>query len=56
MRSGSAGRGAADQALIPNAGMAAVTGPCERLGVIGTLDAAVGPVKQRDRGFGADRC
>ena len=26
---------------------------CERLGVIEALDAAVGPVKQRDRGFGA---
>src|ERR1039457_7371577 len=33
--------------------MAAVTGLCDRLGVIGALDAAVGPVKQRDRGFGA---
>jgi len=33
--------------------MAAVAGLCERLGVIGALDAAVGPVKQRDRGFGA---
>ena len=37
----------------PNAGLAAVTGLCDRLGVIGALDAAVGPVKQRDRGFGA---
>jgi Transposase DDE domain group 1 len=26
---------------------------CDRLGVIEALDAAVGPVKQRDRGFGA---
>ena len=33
--------------------MAAVSELCERLGVIGALDAAVGPVKQRDRGFGA---
>jgi len=33
--------------------MAAVTGLCDRLGVIGALDAAVGPVKQRARGFGA---
>ncbi|MGO9501286.1 MAG: hypothetical protein ACLPUO_06860 [Streptosporangiaceae bacterium] len=31
----------------------AVTGLCDRPGVIGALDAAVGPVKQRDRGFGA---
>src|ERR1039457_6582225 len=45
--------GAVDRALTPNAGMAAVAGLCERLGVIGALDAAVGPVKQRDRGFGA---
>jgi hypothetical protein len=45
--------GAADAALTPNAGMAAVSELCERLGVIGALDAAVGPVKQRDRGFGA---
>jgi hypothetical protein len=33
--------------------MAAVSELCGRLGVIGALDAAVGPVKQRDRGFGA---
>ncbi len=44
--------GAPDRALTPNAGMAAITGLCDRLGVIGALDAAVGPVKQRDRGFG----
>ena len=45
--------GAPDTALTPNAGMAAVSELCERLGVIGALDSAVGPVKQRDRGFGA---
>jgi hypothetical protein len=45
--------GVADRALTPNAGMAAVTELCDRLGVIAALDAAVGPVKQRDRGFGA---
>jgi Transposase DDE domain group 1 len=45
--------GAPDRALTPNAGLAAVTGLCERLDVIGELDAAVGPVKERDRGFGA---
>ena len=45
--------GAPDASLTPNAGMAAVTELCGRLGVIGALDAAVGPVKQRDRGFGA---
>ncbi|MGB3441771.1 MAG: hypothetical protein WBA97_23755 [Actinophytocola sp.] len=33
--------------------MAAVTELVERLGVVSALDAAVGPIKQRDRGFGA---
>jgi hypothetical protein len=45
--------GAPDPALTPNAGLAAVTELCDRLGVIGALDAAVGLIKQRDRGFGA---
>ena len=45
--------GAADRALTANAGLAAVSELCGRLGVIGALDAAVGPIKQRDRGFGA---
>ena len=45
--------GAPDPALTPNAGLAAITELCDRLGVIGALDAAVGPVKQRERGFGA---
>src|ERR1017187_862919 len=45
--------GAPDAALTPNAGLAAVSELCDRLDVIGALDAAVGPVKQRDRGFGA---
>jgi hypothetical protein len=45
--------GAPDAALTPNAGMAVISELCDRLGVIGALDAAVGPVKQRDRGFGA---
>jgi hypothetical protein len=45
--------GAPDPALTPNAGLAVISELCERLGVIGALDAAVGPVKQRDRGFGA---
>jgi hypothetical protein len=45
--------GAPDAALTANAGLAAVTGLCGRLGVVEELDAAVGPVKQRDRGFGA---
>ena len=33
--------------------MAAVTELVERLGVVGELDAAVGPIKIRDRGYGA---
>jgi hypothetical protein len=45
--------GAPDAALTPNAGMAVISELCNRLGVIGALDAAVGPIKQRDRGFGA---
>jgi len=45
--------GAPDAALTPNAGLAVITGLCGRLGVIEAIDAAVGPVKQRDRGFGA---
>ena len=45
--------GAPDRSLTANAGLAAVTELCDRLGVIEALDAAVGPVKQRDRGFGA---
>jgi hypothetical protein len=44
--------GAPDAALTPSAGLAAVSELCDRLGVIAALDAAVGPVKQRDRGFG----
>jgi hypothetical protein len=45
--------GAPDASLTANAGLAAVTELCDRLGVIRALDAAAGPVKQRDRGFGA---
>ena len=33
--------------------MAVISELCDRLGVIGALDAAVGPIKQRERGFGA---
>jgi hypothetical protein len=42
-----------DAAPTPNAGMAVISELCGRLGVAGALDAAVGPIKQRDRGFGA---
>jgi hypothetical protein len=45
--------GAPDRSLTANAGLAVIGELCDRLGVIGALDAAVGPVKQRDRGFGA---
>ena len=45
--------GAPDGSLTANAGLAAVTELCGRVDVIEALDAAVGPVKQRDRGFGA---
>ena len=45
--------GAPDPGLTPSAGLAAITELCDRLGVISALDAAVGPIKQRDRGFGA---
>jgi len=45
--------GSPDASLTANAGLAAVTELCDRLGVIGALDAAAGPIKQRDRGFGA---
>lgn len=33
--------------------MAAISQLVERLGVVVALDAAVGPIKQRDRGFSA---
>ena len=45
--------GAPDPALTPNAGLAVITELCGRLGVVSALDTAVGPIKQRERGFGA---
>jgi hypothetical protein len=45
--------GAPDASLTAHAGLAVISELCDRLGVIGALDAAVGPVKQRDRGLGA---
>ncbi|MGA8757734.1 MAG: hypothetical protein WB611_15625 [Stellaceae bacterium] len=45
--------GSPDRSLTPNAGLAVVSGLCGRLGVIGALDAQVGPMNQRDRGYGA---
>ncbi len=43
--------GAADPWLTKNAGLVAVTELVDRLGVVAALDAAVGPIKARDRGF-----
>ena len=43
--------GADDPSLTAAGGMVAVTELCERLGVIAALDAGMGPVKQRRRGF-----
>jgi len=45
--------GAPDVGLTASAGLAAVTEMCGRLDVIGAIDAATGPIKQRDRGFSA---
>jgi hypothetical protein len=45
--------GAPDPGLTAVSGMAAVTELVRRLGVVEALDAAVGPIKQRDRGFSA---
>jgi hypothetical protein len=42
--------GAPDPSLTPNAGMAAVAELVCRLAVIESLDAAIGPIKQRGRG------
>lgn len=43
--------GAPDPGLTPCAGMVAVTELVDRLDVIKLLDAAIGPIKTRDRGF-----
>jgi hypothetical protein len=48
--------GAPDGSLTANAGLAAVSELCGQLGVIEALDAAAGPVKQRDHGLGARNC
>ena len=45
--------GAPDRSLTANAGLAAITELCDRLGVIKALDQAAGPIKQRNRGAGA---
>ena len=42
--------GAPDPALTPVSGLAAVTELVDRLGMIRLLDAAIGPIKARDRG------
>jgi hypothetical protein len=43
--------GAPDPSLTPVSGLAAVTELVDRLGMIKLLDAAIGPIKTRDRGF-----
>jgi hypothetical protein len=43
--------GAPDGSLTGFSGMLAVTELVDRLGVIDRLDAAIGPIKKRDRGF-----
>lgn len=54
MSTTSSGAGCApDESLTRFPGLAAVTELTERLGVIDRLDAAVGPIKTRDRGFSA---
>jgi hypothetical protein len=45
--------GAPDPSLRRVSGMAAVSELCDQLGVIQALDAAVGPIKQRARGYSA---
>ena len=45
--------GVPDAALTANGGLAAVSELCGRLGVIKSIDAAAGPVKQRNRGYSA---
>jgi hypothetical protein len=45
--------GAPDESLTRFSGLTAVTELCDRLGVIDKLDAAVGPIKTRERGFTA---
>jgi len=45
--------GAPDQSLTQYSGMAAVTELVDRLGMVRLLDAAIGSIKSRDRGFTA---
>ena len=45
------GIGAPDRSLTPVSGMVAVTELVDRLAMVTLLDAAIGPIKARDRGF-----
>lgn len=45
--------GASDESLTRFSGLSAVTALGDRLGLIDRLDAAIGPIKTRDRGFTA---
>jgi hypothetical protein len=43
--------GAPDESLTPVSGVVALSELVGRLGLIGALDDAIGPIKQRDRGL-----
>lgn len=45
--------GVSDRSLTAVSGMVAITELVDRLGMVRLLDAAVGPIKKRGRGFGA---
>ncbi|MGH3546206.1 MAG: hypothetical protein ACRDPW_09820 [Mycobacteriales bacterium] len=45
--------GVSDSTLTSVSGRVAITKLVDRLGVMETLDTAVGPIKARDRGYGA---
>jgi hypothetical protein len=45
--------GVPDPSLTGVSGIAAVTELCEQLGVVGAVDVAVGPIKQRAVGYSA---
>jgi hypothetical protein len=48
--------GAPDGSLTRFSGLLAVTELLDRLAMIDRLDAAIGPIKARDRGFRVVRC
>ncbi|MGH3570207.1 MAG: hypothetical protein ACRDRH_30215, partial [Pseudonocardia sp.] len=48
------GIGAPDPSLTSYSGMVAVTALLDRLNMIKLMDAVIGPIKQRDRGFSGE--